>query len=611
MQKRRGSLLQKLMVVLLSAVLAAGMADGGVLQAIYALEDTEMQEYALVSKAAADSMESSTTWNGTVSSTEITGGTESAPAVIKVDGTVKVDGTLTISSGYVKFTGGGTLQWSSAATNAVVIKEGANVTFENVTLDGNNKLFINSALLIEGTAAFCAGTTVKAFRSSGYSGAGAGNKGVIAVYGKGLLNIYDGVTITGNKSTSGIIALYQRDEQLTSPPPSTATVNMYGGAIAGNTVDSDLGVIWNWCGNLNISGGTVTAEGSEYAVHTQGNNGYNAATTISGGRFTGGKTGAVCAGKDSSNKSAITITGGIFSGNKAATVNYGTIDIRGGIYNGTGYALSCAGSGTLTVNAGEFTGGVKAYYGKINTQTDRVVVGKDKQSAVNWDKTSSLNNYQYVMIGEIDEEGKRHTHSYESGWKSDEEKHWQECACGEKSGESAHSYGEWMTTKEATESEPGIKERSCSVCGYKDEEAIPKITHTHNYGDGWESDEEKHWQECACGEKSGESAHSYGEWTTTKEATESEPGVKERSCSVCGYKDEEVIPKIAHTHSYGDGWKSDKEKHWQECTCGEKSGESAHSYGEWTTTKEATESETGIKERSCSVCGYKDEEVIP
>ena len=37
----------------------------------------------------------------------------------------------------------------------------------------------------------------------------------------------------------------------------------------------------------------------------------------------------------------------------------------------------------------------------------------------------------------------------------------------------------------------------------------------------------------------------------------------------------------------------------------------SHSYGEWTVTKEATCTETGIKERVCSVCGEKETETIP
>ncbi len=36
-----------------------------------------------------------------------------------------------------------------------------------------------------------------------------------------------------------------------------------------------------------------------------------------------------------------------------------------------------------------------------------------------------------------------------------------------------------------------------------------------------------------------------------------------------------------------------------------------HSYGAWTVTKEATEDETGLKERSCGICGDTQTEVIP
>ena len=45
---------------------------------------------------------------------------------------------------------------------------------------------------------------------------------------------------------------------------------------------------------------------------------------------------------------------------------------------------------------------------------------------------------------------------------------------------------------------------------------------------------------------------------------------------------------------------------------GSTSGEShTHTYGEWVIEKEATETETGLKSRTCSVCGDKQTEVIP
>lgn len=38
--------------------------------------------------------------------------------------------------------------------------------------------------------------------------------------------------------------------------------------------------------------------------------------------------------------------------------------------------------------------------------------------------------------------------------------------------------------------------------------------------------------------------HTFGEWTIVKEATETEEGLKERVCTVCGEKETEVIPKL-------------------------------------------------------------------
>ncbi len=70
--------------------------------------------------------------------------------------------------------------------------------------------------------------------------------------------------------------------------------------------------------------------------------------------------------------------------------------------------------------------------------------------------------------------------------------------------------------------------------------------HEHVYGDEWKSDEDGHWQVCEDCEKDSEKAeHKYGEWKVTKEATETEEGSKERLCETCGYKQTEVISKLA------------------------------------------------------------------
>ena len=90
-------------------------------------------------------------------------------------------------------------------------------------------------------------------------------------------------------------------------------------------------------------------------------------------------------------------------------------------------------------------------------------------------------------------------------------------------------------------------------------------------------------------------------------------------CSVCGdcflEKDgktavdeaDTIIPKIDHEFSE---YKHDEAKHWHECECGVIADEGEHSFGEWVIVTEPTEIATGIKERVCTVCEYKETEEI-
>ena len=145
---------------------------------------------------------------------------------------------------------------------------------------------------------------------------------------------------------------------------------------------------------------------------------------------------------------------------------------------------------------------------------------------------------------------------------------------------------------------------------WKDYQREFTVYHEHNYG-GWVHDSVNHWQECSCGDKTDMAAHSFGEWTVTKEASTTEPGSKTRSCSVCGFEETLEIPVLSHTHSYGTDWKNNETSHWHECTCGDKTDVAEHSFGEWTVTKEASTTEPGSKTRSCSVCGFEETLEIP
>lgn len=78
--------------------------------------------------------------------------------------------------------------------------------------------------------------------------------------------------------------------------------------------------------------------------------------------------------------------------------------------------------------------------------------------------------------------------------------------------------------------------------------------HTHEASDQLSSDATGHWYECSgCDELLEKENHTYGEWVTIKQATTTEDGSKERVCSVCGYKDVQVIAKFDENHVHVPG----------------------------------------------------------
>ena len=209
----------------------------------------------------------------------------------------------------------------------------------------------------------------------------------------------------------------------------------------------------------------------------------------------------------------------------------------------------------------------------------------------------------------------RHEHSFSKDWTSNATDHWHAATCGhtkEVSDKAAHTFGEWKTTVEATEETEGKKERSCSVCLYKEEQSLAKLDHTHKFSSDWTSNATDHWHAATCEhaeEVSGKAKHTFGDWTVTKEATEEAEGSKERSCSVCGYTATEAIEKLAHTHKFATDWTKDETNHWHAATCehtSEVSGKAEHSFGDYVSNNDATTEADGTKTRECSVCGYKD-----
>ena len=133
--------------------------------------------------------------------------------------------------------------------------------------------------------------------------------------------------------------------------------------------------------------------------------------------------------------------------------------------------------------------------------------------------------------------------------------------------------------------EPAKYFKSCK-CGEKGTETfVSGEALGHTEGTEWKSDADNHWHECSvagCGViiDNSKAAHT----PDRDAATETDP-IK---CSVCGY---EITPALGHTHAHGTKWKSDKDNHWNECTCGDKANTAAHS-------------DTN-KDGKCDVCEYE------
>ena len=230
-------------------------------------------------------------------------------------------------------------------------------------------------------------------------------------------------------------------------------------------------------------------------------------------------------------------------------------------------------------------------------------------------------------------------------WKNDADNHWHECSCGEVLDKAAHDF-KWVVDKAATEEETGLKHEEC-VCGAKRSEGtvIDKLDHTHdmelvkaNAATCTATGNNAYYHCTKCGLYFKDEA---GKEPTTVEAEiiaklahtavhhdRVEPthfaagNIEYWTCSVCGkyFSDaactaeieakDTVLAKIDHT--YSTEWSKNAEKHWHECTCGDKIDEAAHTWGEWTVTKAATATEAGEQQRECTVCHFTETaEILP
>ena len=226
-------------------------------------------------------------------------------------------------------------------------------------------------------------------------------------------------------------------------------------------------------------------------------------------------------------------------------------------------------------------------------------------------------------------------HTAGTEWKSDDTNHWHECTvagCGViiESTKSAHTAGEWIVDTPATATTAGTKHKECTVCHrVLETQTIPstgtelKIIAGDNqiYNKASGSD-----VTITCngdfakftGIKVDGSVVDSSNYTAVSGST-----VLTLKASYLGtltdgshtitfvYTDGEANTNLTieaagsgHTHSYGTEWKNNSDKHWHECSCGNKKDEAVHTASEWITDTEATATTDGAKHKECTVCGY-------
>ena len=190
------------------------------------------------------------------------------------------------------------------------------------------------------------------------------------------------------------------------------------------------------------------------------------------------------------------------------------------------------------------------------------------------------------------EYGEKADHTFVS--KHDDAQHWKECrVCGAIDPENPktnHTFGEWETVTDSTCTATGTKKHTCTGCDYSETGVIEKKAHTTERHDRVEptctaTGSIEYWQCGVCGKKFSDAA-------CTTEVTDV------------------TLDKLPH--SAGAAWEKDTTYHWHLCTsCGsEVMDKAVHTYGDWVTVAEATETETGLRKRTCSVCGYEQTEEI-
>ena len=195
----------------------------------------------------------------------------------------------------------------------------------------------------------------------------------------------------------------------------------------------------------------------------------------------------------------------------------------------------------------------------------------------------------------------------------------------ESSDEVEHTFSDWKITKNASCTDAGIKERICKVCGKTETQTIAKTGHKSVTDktisatcttDG--KTEGSHCSVCGAVIKAQDTikatGHKFGNWTTIKPATCTESGTQIRKCENCGATESKSLSAKGHTEVVDKAipatCTTDGKTEGSHCSvCGavikaqDTIKATGHKFGNWTTIKPATCTESGTQIRKCENCG--------
>ena len=232
-------------------------------------------------------------------------------------------------------------------------------------------------------------------------------------------------------------------------------------------------------------------------------------------------------------------------------------------------------------------------------------------------------------------------HTFAQVWSADGTHHWYACTtegCAAQDQHGEHTFV-WVTDKEATEDETGLKHEACTVCAYERSvgTVIPVKDHTHIgivhheavAATCTETGNVEYWT-CSSSKCAGKY---YGDEACTilldtivipvdpaNHVGETEVrDAKEANCYQNGYTGDTyclscgnvvitgTVIEATGEHKAVSAWTTDETQHWHVCAtagCPAVLDNADHGFA-WIIDREATEDETGLMHEACTVCAYE------